>query len=175
MGHRGTSRFPPPLLPPPPPHTVDMTAGTGWHFTQEGPFAPPWTVAPIPGVIVDDGGPHCPLGGPSRLRKLHPAALGRCYFAALPLCGTEGSAPIPPARRALVLDVDGCVIKPTEGKRFCQTEFDWEFTSEAVPWRVAAFAAAGYKVVLFTNQAGVAAGSTSARVVKKRMEQVVKR
>jgi bifunctional polynucleotide phosphatase/kinase len=182
VGFRAQGRFPPPLLPPPPTGTLDLTVGNGWLFTQEGPFAPQWTVAPLPGASGGGGGgggpgPTCPLGGAARLRKLSPAALGACHFAALPLSGTgaEGASPPAPARRCLVLDLDGTLIRPTDGKKFCVTEFDWAWAFPTVPKRVKAYADAGYKIAIFTNQAGVAQGTTTAQTVRKRLEQVIKK
>jgi DNA 3'-phosphatase len=73
----------------------------------------------------------------------------------------------------LALDVDGTLIRPRGGGKCCNTPDDWQFAFPAVPSRLAAFHAAGYKIVLLSNQKGVSKGHTTADIVQRRMERVV--
>jgi bifunctional polynucleotide phosphatase/kinase len=80
-----------------------------------------------------------------QLSRPSPSGLGRALIAAFapdPICSA-----LSPSSRALFIDVDDCIIRASHGG-------GWRFTYSSVPSRVAAFAAAGYRIVLVTNQSG---------------------
>jgi len=55
-------------------------------------------------------------------------------------------------------DMDGTLLRTQSGKIFPQDRFDWKFIHHAVPSMLQQLHAAGYKIVVFTNQEGIKHG-----------------
>lgn len=138
---------------------------------------------------------HAPNGCPHAaiISAVDPASLGTCAFAALYYpppassssssgAGTgalqegRGEGQVQPSSRIFALDIDGTVLKPSNPKSsFCAAADDWVLLDHPrSPSRVITSLqqahSAGYKVVLFSNQAGVGKGHTSLATVCARVD-----
>lgn len=95
-------------------------------------------------------------------QSLSPLSLGQCHVFT--------SAGCRPSSRVLLLDMDGTLIRPMSGK-FCNTKTDWKPAfGEAQYVRLRQFHAAGYKIVIISNQGGISKGQTKLATVQGRFE-----
>ena len=51
-------------------------------------------------------------------------------------------------------DMDGCLITPKSGAKFPKNADDWKLLSNQVQPKLKSLHNEGYKIVIFTNQAG---------------------
>lgn len=70
-------------------------------------------------------------------------------------------------------DMDGTVIKTKSGARFPKDHNDWDFLSNEVPKQLEKLHKDNYKIVIFTNQAGIGHDSTKLRNFKTKIENIV--
>lgn len=62
--------------------------------------------------------------------------------------------------------MDWTLIKSKSGRTFQQNEFDWQWWHERVPTKLRRINSDGFRVVIFTNQGGVASGKRSVAQLK---------
>jgi len=67
-----------------------------------------------------------------------------------------------PSSKIVSFDLDDTLIKTASGATFAKNKDDWKLWSEKVPAVLQDYAKKGYRVVIFTNQAGIGKG-----IVKK--------
>jgi len=72
-------------------------------------------------------------------------------------------------------DMDGTLIKTKSGLVFPKDCNDWQLLYLEVPNKLKQFHAKGYKIVIFTNQAGLGTGKVKVKDFKLKIEKVVQR
>lgn len=76
--------------------------------------------------------------------------------------------------KVVAFDMDGTLIKTRSGKVFPVDENDWVFYTDGVVSKLRKLNDDGYKIVIFSNQAGIALGSTSKRKIKMKIEAIAR-
>jgi len=69
-------------------------------------------------------------------------------------------------------DMDGCLIVTKSGKTFATGPTDWKLFSNKVASKMTSLHADGYKVVVFTNQAGIEKKKTSPDDIKAKVSAI---
>jgi len=70
------------------------------------------------------------------------------------------------------LDMDGTLIAVKSGKKFAHNANDWIILNEKVIEKVKEYHTKGYKIVIFTNQAGIEKGHTKEQDIKTKIENI---
>jgi bifunctional polynucleotide phosphatase/kinase len=70
-------------------------------------------------------------------------------------------------------DVDGTIIKTKSGNVFPKNMDDWQIAFSEVPGKLKSLHQQGFKIVFFTNQAGISSGKTKAHEFKSKLERIV--
>ncbi|XP_005096369.1 bifunctional polynucleotide phosphatase/kinase [Aplysia californica] len=71
-------------------------------------------------------------------------------------------------------DIDFTVIKTASGRKFAIGSNDWEFWDEKVPEKLRELHKDGYRVVFFTNQAGIEKGKVTPQSFRDKAEAIIK-
>jgi bifunctional polynucleotide phosphatase/kinase len=71
-------------------------------------------------------------------------------------------------------DMDYTLIKTLSGKRFAIDSRDWTFLFDEVPHKLQELNKQNFRVVVFTNQGGVAAGNTSIKDLQAKFSAIHK-
>ncbi|KAL8622446.1 hypothetical protein ACOMHN_034111 [Nucella lapillus] len=71
-------------------------------------------------------------------------------------------------------DIDFTVIKTASGRKFATGSNDWEWWEECVPEKLQKLDQDGYRVVFFTNQAGIEKDKVKPKTVKDKFEAIIK-
>eukprot|EP00300_Choanocystis_sp_HF-7_P015246 c18987_g1_i5.p1 GENE.c18987_g1_i5~~c18987_g1_i5.p1 ORF type:complete len:432 (+),score=108.96 c18987_g1_i5:42-1298(+) len=66
-------------------------------------------------------------------------------------------------------DLDGTLIDTKSKKKFAKTRDDWRLFDPVVPQKLAELHAQGYKIVIFSNQAGIGKGNTTLGLIQHRV------
>ncbi|PRP89190.1 polynucleotide kinase 3-phosphatase [Planoprotostelium fungivorum] len=75
---------------------------------------------------------------------------------------------IPPSNRIAAFDMDGTLITTKSGRKHPANETDWKFLyDEIIETKLKELHKQGYKIVLFTNQAGVGKQQTASSIQNK--------
>ncbi|ESO89756.1 hypothetical protein LOTGIDRAFT_192663 [Lottia gigantea] len=72
-------------------------------------------------------------------------------------------------------DIDGTIITTASGKVFPTHSGDWKLHYPEIPKKIKELYASGYKIVLFTNQMGVARGKVKIEDLKEKFTNIVER
>ncbi|XP_011352161.1 uncharacterized protein F21D5.5 isoform X2 [Ooceraea biroi] len=72
-------------------------------------------------------------------------------------------------------DMDGTLIKPKSGLVFPKDCSDWQLLYPDIPGKLKQFHANGYKIVIFTNQAGLSTGKVKIKDFKLKIEKIVQK
>lgn len=72
-------------------------------------------------------------------------------------------------------DMDGTLIKTKSGSRFPKDQFDWELNYPNVVQKLKEYSEKGYKIVMFTNQAGVSAKKVKIGELKNKIQHILKK
>jgi len=67
-----------------------------------------------------------------------------------------------PSDKVISFDMDGTLVNTSSGKKFPISRDDWEWSEAKVPEILRDYNKKGYKVVIFTNQAGIEKGNQKA-------------
>lgn len=101
-----------------------------------------------------------------------PFSLGTCVYRSFvplnhsPLCVT-------PSSKILGLDIDGTLIKPVdEHLTYCDNANDFQEAFRGAYEMVRSYYRKGFKIVLFTNQAGLLKGQSTITVICNRIKQL---
>lgn len=71
--------------------------------------------------------------------------------------------------------MDGTLIKTKSGLVFPKDCNDWQLLYPDVPGKLKQLHTSGYKIVIFTNQAGLASGKVRISDFKRKIENVVQK
>lgn len=71
--------------------------------------------------------------------------------------------------------MDGTIITTRSGSRFAKDASDWQFAFSQVPEKIQHYHENNYKIVFFTNQAGISSGKTKLTDIKQKIEEVVEK
>ncbi|RUS88558.1 hypothetical protein EGW08_003658 [Elysia chlorotica] len=71
-------------------------------------------------------------------------------------------------------DIDFTIIKTASGRKFAVGSNDWEFWHEEVPAKLKSLHNDGYRIVFFTNQAGIEKQKTTPEIFKTKIEAIIK-
>jgi len=82
-------------------------------------------------------------------------------------CGTT------PSEKILALDMDDTLIRTKSKKTFAIDENDWLFIHDKVATTIQYYSSKGYKIVIITNQHGVAKGSTKLEHIQRKIEAII--
>ena len=118
----------------------------------------PWVDDSLGDVVTDDDG----RGG--EWRKL---AEGRLYVRLVN--GDEGSSKI------AAFDIDGTIITTQSGRVFPKDEHDWRILYPEVPGKLKKLVEDGFKLVLITNQAGIAKGKLTIEQFSRKVVSILAR
>lgn len=77
-------------------------------------------------------------------------------------------------KKIAAFDIDGTIITPKSGARFPKDEDDWKFLYTDIPQKLKMLIEQGYKIVFFTNQAGLVNSSKIASF-KSKIEKILKK
>ena len=69
-------------------------------------------------------------------------------------------------------DMDGTIITTASGRTFPTSCNDWEFLNDKVPEKMQSLAKDGYKVVIFTNQAGIEKNKTTVNEIQTKISNI---
>lgn len=72
-------------------------------------------------------------------------------------------------------DIDFTVIKTASGRKFATGSNDWEWWDNKVPEKLRSLDKDGYRVVFFTNQAGIEKDKVKPETVKDKIEAIIKK
>lgn len=70
-------------------------------------------------------------------------------------------------------DIDGTIIKTKSGRKFATGPADWVFWDKSVPKKLKEYDENGYRIVFFTNQAGVEKGNAKLQDLMSKFEAIV--
>lgn len=84
------------------------------------------------------------------------------------------SETLPGSDKIAGFDIDFTVIKTASGRRFATGSNDWEFWDESVPSKLKELYNDDYRVVFFTNQAGIEKLKVTPEVFMKKTEDIIK-
>ncbi|PVD23837.1 hypothetical protein C0Q70_17111 [Pomacea canaliculata] len=71
-------------------------------------------------------------------------------------------------------DIDFTVIKTKSGRKFATGENDWEWWDKSVPGKLCSLDEDGYRLVFFTNQAGIEKDKVKPETVRNKVEAIIK-
>jgi len=111
--------------------------------------------------------------GPGRLLKAEAGAEWRELAGGKLIVRSETSPPT--SARVAAFDIDGTIICTKSGRVFPIDENDWQLLSAAVPVKLKQLLVDGYRLVLVTNQAGIATGKTTVEKFQTKMNNLLAR
>ncbi|TGZ33003.1 Uncharacterized protein DBV15_08840 [Temnothorax longispinosus] len=82
---------------------------------------------------------------------------------------------VPNQTKVAAYDMDGTLIKPKSGLVFPKDCNDWQLLYPDVPGKLKQLHTNGYKIVIFTNQAGLSTGKVKINDFKRKIEKVVQK
>ncbi|CAH1990444.1 unnamed protein product [Acanthoscelides obtectus] len=82
---------------------------------------------------------------------------------------------IKPSKKIAAFDIDGTIIRTKSGDKFAKDLDDWVFFLSDIPQRLKKLHDDGYKIVFFTNQAGVSNNKVKVDELKQKIENILKR
>jgi DNA 3'-phosphatase len=114
--------------------------------------------------------------GSLKNNKTSPHSLGTCIYRSFIPSGSSLTE-VPSQQKILALDIDGTLIKPTDiGGVHCNTALDFQEAFEGAYAKVKKFYNMGFKIVLFTNQAGILSGNgITVNIICNRIENLAKK
>ncbi|KAK8390442.1 hypothetical protein O3P69_010254 [Scylla paramamosain] len=72
-------------------------------------------------------------------------------------------------------DMDGTLIATQSGKVFATSYDDWKILYSEVPGKLKKLHDSGYKIVIFTNQAGIGTGKHTVEGIQKKIESIIQK
>ena len=94
----------------------------------------------------------------------------------LPTQVSKPGAPVPLVNSDKVagFDMDGTLLRTSSGRKFPQGRSDWLWLLPCITNRLRALHADGWKVVIFTNQNGIATGNQPVNDIKNKILDIIK-
>ncbi|XP_060602378.1 bifunctional polynucleotide phosphatase/kinase-like [Ruditapes philippinarum] len=87
---------------------------------------------------------------------------------------TLTSPTLPGSQKAAGFDIDFTVIKTASGRKFATGASDWEWWDESVPDKLRELHKDGYRVIFFTNQAGIEKLKVQPEELQRKIEAIIK-
>lgn len=84
------------------------------------------------------------------------------------------SATLPGRQKVAGFDIDFTVIKTASGRRFATGSKDWEWWDDSVPGKLKDLHKNGYRVIFFTNQAGIEKLKVQPEEITTKIEDIIK-
>ncbi|XP_045115645.1 LOW QUALITY PROTEIN: uncharacterized protein F21D5.5-like [Portunus trituberculatus] len=72
-------------------------------------------------------------------------------------------------------DMDGTLIATQSGKVFATSYDDWKILYSEIPGKLKKLHESGYKIIIFTNQAGIGTGKHTAEGIQKKIESIIQK
>ena len=72
--------------------------------------------------------------------------------------GSFNEVPLNGNTKVAAFDLDNTLVQPLDGKKFSETDTDWEFYTKDVPTKVKQLYDDGYTIVIVSNQKGIGSG-----------------
>lgn len=72
-------------------------------------------------------------------------------------------------------DMDGTLITTQSGKVFATSYNDWKILFNEIPGKLKKLHESGYKIVIFTNQAGIGSGKHTVEGIQKKIEAIIQK
>ena len=85
----------------------------------------------------------------------------------------SATARIPGSTRIAAFDMDSTLIAPKSGRRFPLHRGDWRWLHPEVPLKLKQLYRDGWKLVIFTNQAGISTGQTTAASITGKISDLI--
>lgn len=70
-------------------------------------------------------------------------------------------------------DLDDTLVKPKNGKKFSESDDDWEVYDKSIPNKLTKLVADGYSLVIISNQKGIGSGKVNAETWKNKIKNIV--
>eukprot|EP01080_Neovahlkampfia_damariscottae_P005881 gene5881-9709_t len=83
------------------------------------------------------------------------------------------SSEIKPSTKVIGFDMDDTIITPKSGAKFAKGRKDWVWLNDSIQKKLKDLNEEGYKIVIFTNQAGIEKGKTKLRDIQGKIEDVM--
>jgi bifunctional polynucleotide phosphatase/kinase len=80
-----------------------------------------------------------------------------------------------PSSKIAAFDLDGTLITPKSGKAFPVDRYDWTWWDSSVPLLLVKLYEDGFKIVIFTNQAGLEKGKTKKGDITGKILDIIKK
>lgn len=87
---------------------------------------------------------------------------------------TLTSSTLPGRQKAAGFDIDFTVIKTASGRKFAAGASDWEWWDESVPDKLRELHKDGFRVIFFTNQAGIEKLKVTPEELQRKIEAIIK-
>ncbi|XP_045160646.2 bifunctional polynucleotide phosphatase/kinase-like [Mercenaria mercenaria] len=87
---------------------------------------------------------------------------------------TLTSSTLPGCQKAAGFDIDFTVIKTASGRKFATGASDWEWWDESVPGKLRGLHKDGFRVIFFTNQAGIEKLKVTPEELQRKIEAIIK-
>ena len=75
------------------------------------------------------------------------------------------------SRKIAAFDLDGTLIETISGKKFASGPNDWKFKAK-VPEKLRSLHSTGFRIVIFTNQAGMPKGKPTKEDLRKKLQSI---
>ncbi|KAK6623979.1 hypothetical protein RUM44_010836 [Polyplax serrata] len=82
---------------------------------------------------------------------------------------------VKPSCKIAAYDLDGTIIGTASGKVFPKNKDDWKILFQEVLVKLKLLHSESYKILIFTNQAGISAGKTNVNDFKSKVESIIKK
>ncbi|QKF93966.1 polynucleotide kinase 3 phosphatase [Fadolivirus algeromassiliense] len=70
-------------------------------------------------------------------------------------------------------DLDDTLIKPKDGKKFGETEDDWEIYDKSIPTKLKKLKDDGFNLVIISNQMGISKGKVDVEMWKNKIKNII--
>ena len=87
-------------------------------------------------------------------------------------CMIGESPDLKPSSKIASFDVDDTIITRKSGAKFPKDANDWIFLNDKVSSKLNSLYKEGFKIVIFTNQLGIAKGHTNAEDIKTKVANI---
>eukprot|EP00403_Amphidinium_massartii_P025160 CAMPEP_0178396230 /NCGR_PEP_ID=MMETSP0689_2-20121128/13624_1 /TAXON_ID=160604 /ORGANISM="Amphidinium massartii, Strain CS-259" /LENGTH=542 /DNA_ID=CAMNT_0020016903 /DNA_START=39 /DNA_END=1667 /DNA_ORIENTATION=+ len=150
------------------------------HSEQEGSSAPSVLRRPASQLDEDEGAQGSPSAPAAKRAKTTAASPGSKATASAATPGKwqksdsvyvrdYGSTS---SKTVAGYDMDSTLIETKSGKTFPQSKDDWKLWNEAVPGKLQELHKSGHKIVILTNQGGVAKGQTKLADIQAKIDEL---
>jgi bifunctional polynucleotide phosphatase/kinase len=88
------------------------------------------------------------------------------------IVGTNGVVVLDGNSKIAAFDLDGTIIKPTNNKKFSDTDSDWDFYSDNVISKLVNLHKNNYNIVIVTNQNGIGLGKVEYNTWIRKLDKI---